>query len=114
MHQTLYKTTDSESWQNKFDLFYNFSDIAPHPEDPPNVVEEVKLRAKNPIEYQKLQEEKAKSKRHYNYQLKYTKEIVLINGNYEVIGHKPQKLIEYLKHQNIEELIENELLIELR
>ena len=61
-----------------------------------------------------MQEEKAKSKRHYNYQLKYTKEIVLINGNYEVIGHKPQKLIEYLKHQNIEELIDNELLIELR
>ena len=50
-----YQPERYEDWINK-------RDIAPHPEDPPEVVAEIKLRAEDPVAYKAVMEEKMKLK----------------------------------------------------
>ena len=50
-----YQPERYEDWINK-------RDIAPHPEDPPEVVAEIKLRAEDTVAYKAMMEEKMKLK----------------------------------------------------
>ena len=47
---------------DRYDDWINKRDIAPHPDDPPEVVAEIKMRAENPEAYKAMMEEKMKLK----------------------------------------------------
>lgn len=82
----------------KYDDWMAGRDIAPHPEDPPEVVDEIKLRAEDPEAYKKLMHEKWVQKEKPNFDIFVTKQGRHIKYNTETLKLHPK-----YKFKNFEE-----------
>ena len=97
--------------------WFFYRDIAPHPEDPPEVAEKIKCVAKDPIFYAKCYTTSAEEKAKYNethlYQFNNpngNSEIVTLNGFLKVTGSKSMDFREFMLSTSVDFMIESGIL----
>ncbi|TRY71946.1 hypothetical protein TCAL_03931 [Tigriopus californicus] len=91
----------------KYDDWMAGRDIAPHPEDPPEVVDEIKLRAEDPEAYKKLMHEKWVQKEKPNFDIFVTKQGRQLKYNTETLKlHPKSKFKNFEEEQDFEKFLQ--------